>query len=102
MITAFIFFAHFLFALIIFTKKWQEESLSSAFLNLGLIGILFAVGWSIVGIATQNLLSPKGLGLYFDRDAITLTVLSAIEFFFYKFYYKEDKNNPTEAGKEKQ
>jgi predicted cation transporter len=102
MITAFIFFAHFLFALIIFTKKWQEENLSAAFLNLGLIGILFAVGWSVVGIATQNLLSPKGLGIYFDRDAITLTILSAAEFFFYRFYYKKDKNTTTEAGMEKQ
>ena len=102
MITAFIFFAHFLFALIIFTKKWQEENLSSAFLNLGLIGILFAVGWSVVGIATQNLLSPKGLGIYFDRDAITLTILSVAEFFFYRFYYKEDKSTTTEAGMEKQ
>ena len=102
MITAFIFLAHFLFALIIFTKKWQEENLSTAFLNLGLIGILFAVGWSVVGIATQNLINPKGLGIYFDRDAITLTILSIAEFFFYKFYYKEDKNIITEAGKEKQ
>jgi len=102
MITALIFFAHFLFALIIFTKKWQEENISSAFLNLGLIGILFAVGWSMVGIATQNLLSQKGFGIYFDRDAITLTILSIAEFFFYKFYYKEDKKDFTEAGKEKQ
>ncbi len=102
MITAFIFFAHFLFALIIFTKKWQEENLSAAFLNLGLIGILFAVGWSVVGIGTQNLISSKGLGIYFDRDAITLTILSIAEFFFYRFYYNEDKNTSTEAGKEKQ
>ncbi len=102
MITAFIFFAHFLFALIIFTKKWQEENLSSAFLNLGLIAILFAVGWSIVGIATQNLLSPKGFGIYFDRDAITLSILTVAEFFFYKFYYKEDKVHTTEADTEKQ
>ncbi len=102
MITAFIFFAHFLFALIIFTKKWQEENLSGAFLNLGLIGILFAVGWSVVGIATQNLIDSKGLGYFFDRDAITLTILSIAEFFFYRFYYKEDNKNTTEADKEKQ
>ncbi len=112
MITAFIFFAHFLFALIIFTKKWQQENLTTAFLNLGLITILFAVGWSIVGMVTNNLINPKGLGIYFDRDAITLSILTIAEFTFYKFYYKEDKrledkssedkNNITLSGKEKQ
>ncbi|MEO8399057.1 MAG: hypothetical protein ABI550_04480 [Ignavibacteriaceae bacterium] len=99
MVIAFIFFLHFLFGLIIFTKKWQEENLTSAFLNLGLIGILFAVGWSIAGIITQNTLDPKGFGIYFDRDTITLTILVIAEFFFYKFYYSDTF---TSSDKEKQ
>lgn len=91
MISAFIFFLHLLFALVIFTKKWQTENLKSGFLNLGLIGILFAVGWSITGIITKIVMEEKGLGLFFDRDAFSLTLLAIGEFFFYSFYYKESE-----------
>jgi hypothetical protein len=99
MITAIIFFVHFLFTLIIFTKKWQEENLSDAFINIGLIGLLFTVGWSISGIIAKLLMSQKGLGIMFDRDTFSLTILSVIEFFFYRMYYKDIFS---EAGTEKQ
>lgn len=100
MIIAFIFFLHFLFALIIFTVKWQEEKLSAAFLNVGLIGILFAVGWSISNIIAKALMEPKGFGLYFDRDTFSLTLLTLAEYFFYRIYYGRD--DTTEADKETQ
>jgi hypothetical protein len=99
MITAFIFFIHLTFGLVIFTKKWQDENLSSAFQNIALIGILFAVGWTITGMIAKLVMEPKGLGLQFDRDAFSLTLLTIIEFFFYKFYYNDV---PTVADKEKQ
>ena len=89
MIIALVFFAHLIFALVIFTKKWQEENLSTAFLNVALIGILFAVGWSIASIIAKLILEPKGFGYYLDRDAFSLILLSAGEFFFYRFYYRE-------------
>lgn len=100
MIISIIFFAHLLFALIIFTIKWQEEKLSSAFLNVALIAILFAVGWSIAGIIAKLLLEPKGFGLYFDRDTFSLAVLTIGEYFFYKIYYKP--SSIIGADKEKQ
>lgn len=89
MITAFIFFMHFIFILVIFTKKWQEEGLSSGFINLALIGILFAVGWTITGIISKIVMEQEGLGIYYDRDTFSLTLLTIAEFFFYKFYYNE-------------
>ncbi len=92
MITAFIFFAHLIFALVIFTKKWQEESVNAGFLNLALIAILFSVGWTITGIIAKLIMEPKGLGIQFDRDTFSLTILSIAEYFFYKFYYKEEPN----------
>ena len=97
MTTAIIFFAHIIFALIIFTKKWQDENLSSAFLNVGLIAILFTVGWTIVTAITKPLIEQKGLGYYFNRDAISLSILTVCEYFFYRFYYTE---KPTEGEKE--
>lgn len=89
MISAFVFFLHFIFALLIFTKKWQQESLSFAFLNLGLIAILFTVGWSITGMISKLVMEPEGLGIYLTRDDFSLALLTAAEYFFYRMYYKE-------------
>lgn len=99
MITAFIFFSHLIFALIIYTKKWQDEGIKSAILNLVLIGILFTVGWSLTGIISKLIMEQKGFGIQFDRDAFSLTILMIAEFFFYRIYYEE---STTEDDKEKQ
>src|ERR1035437_6865907 len=97
MITALIFFGHLVFSLLVFTKKWQDENLSAGLMNLALIAILFAVGWSISGMVAKWLMETKGFGLYFDRDTFSLSILSIGEFLFYKMYYKGVFN---EAGKE--
>jgi len=88
-ISAFVFFLHFLFALLIFTKKWQQEGLSFAFLNLGLIAILFTVGWSITGMISKFFMEPEGLGIFLTRDDFSLVLLTIAEYFFYRIYYKE-------------
>lgn len=98
MISAVIFAGHLYFVAYIFTKKWQDESLSTAFTNLALIIILFAVGWSITSSITKLFFDEKGLGIQFDAATISLTLLTIIEYFFYKFYYKEET---TEAETEK-
>ena len=96
MISAFIFFAHFIFLLMIYTWKWQKEGISAAILNVSLILILFAVGWTITGMIAKLLMEPQGLGLYYDRDTFSLTLLTIIEIIFYRFYYKQS----TAADKE--
>ncbi|HVO74127.1 MAG TPA: hypothetical protein VMT35_08895 [Ignavibacteriaceae bacterium] len=105
MIVAVIFAAHLIFSLLIFTKKWQDEGIAAAFLNVALVGILFSVGWSITGIIAKALLDQKGFGLYFDRDTFSLALLSAGEYFFYRMYFKDlfsSDHNITEADMEKQ
>ncbi|MDP4174641.1 MAG: hypothetical protein Q8933_11765 [Bacteroidota bacterium] len=110
MITAFIFFVHLVFITVIFTKKWQTEGISQALINAALIIILFSVGWSIATMAAKVAVGPKGWGLYFDRDAFALTLLSIAEYFFYKMYYTEkpvpgasdEDETVTEDDKEKQ
>jgi hypothetical protein len=89
MIISLIFSLHLIFALIVFTKKWQEENVSAAFLNIALIAILFAVGWSISGIIAKLVMEPKGFGIFLDRDTFSLIILTIGEYFFYSFYYKE-------------
>ncbi len=99
MITALIFSGHLIFILVIFTKKWQEESLSTAFVNLALIIVLFTVGWSISSTVVKIFIDSKGFGIQFDADTISLTLLSIVEYFFYRFYYSSEKL--TEADTEK-
>jgi len=89
MITAIIFFTHFIFTLIIFTKKWQDEGLSAAWMNVGLIVILFAVGWTVTGMIAKILMEQEGLGIHFDRDTFSLTLLTIMEVLFYRFYYSD-------------
>ena len=89
MIVALIFFGHLVFSLIVFTKKWQDEKLSAGFMNLALIAILFAVGWSISGMAVKYIMEPKGFGLYFDRDTFSLVILTIGEYLFYRMYYSD-------------
>jgi hypothetical protein len=104
MITALIFTAHMVFMAVIFTKKWQDESLSSAFINIALIIVLFAVGWSISTSLVKLVIDSKGFGIQFDADTISLTVLVICEYFFYKFYYGDDEKGlkpSNEDGKEK-
>lgn len=91
MISALIFAAHLVFVSYIFTKKWQDESLSSAFINLALVIVLFAVGWSIATSVVKIFIEPKGFGIQFDADTISLTLLTIVEYFFFKFYYANDK-----------
>lgn len=90
MISGFIFAIHIYFILYIFTKKWQEENLSSAFLNLSLIIILFTVGWTLTGAVLKIFIKPEGFSLELNRDTLSLILLSIIEFYFYRFYYKEE------------
>jgi hypothetical protein len=99
MIISFIFFLHIIFSLVIFTKKWQDEKISIAFLNVGLIAIIFAVGWSIASMIAKLILEPVGFGIHFDRDTFSLVLLTIGEYFFYKIYYKPDF--PTEVDTEK-
>jgi len=99
MITAAIFTSHFIFILIIFTNKWQKEGIFQAWINVGLIVTLFAVGWTITGMIAKLIMGKEVFGFYFDRDTFSLALLTIIESFFYRFYYK---SLPTEDDKETQ
>lgn len=99
MVIAVIFLIHTLFAGYIFYTKWRNESIGSAFLNLIFIIILFSIGWSILAMLIKLIFEQEGFGKHFDRDTITLTILTLIEFFFYRIYFWKDKTI-TEDGKE--
>lgn len=91
MISALIFTAHLIFAISIFTIKWQKDSLSAGLLNVSLIIILFSVGWSISGQLAKIIMEKEGFGLYFNRDDFSLAVLTVLETAFYRLYYGKEK-----------
>ena len=87
MINVFLLAIHIIFIVFIFYKIKKKENLTSALLNLLLIIIIFTVGWSLISLILKIFISPQGLGKEFNRDTITFTLLTTVEFFFYKFYY---------------
>lgn len=89
MITALIFLTHIIFSVLVFIKRKKQDSLSSAFIDLIFIVIIFSVGWSLSTMVSKIFWDPIGFGKYFDRDAISLTILTIVEFFFYRIYFKE-------------
>jgi hypothetical protein len=98
MIFVIIFIAHFIFALIVFIKKYQSDGLSTAGMNLILIIIFFAVGWTVTTMISKLIMDQEGFGTEFNRDAFSLTLLTIIEIIFYSYYYRPTF---TEGGKEK-
>jgi len=90
LVNAVIFIIHFIFIFFVFNTKYKNESISSAFLNFALIIILFSIGWSLSSIIAKWIMEPEGLGKLFDRDTFSLSLVTVIEFFFYRIYYKPD------------
>ncbi|NOX17005.1 MAG: hypothetical protein GXO87_01835 [Chlorobi bacterium] len=102
MIIFLIFAGHFIFWLYIFFKAKKEESLTAAFQNLIFVVIIFAVGWTLFTLLINIFVEPEGFGtlvieklwgdkdqiISFNRDTITLLLLSVGEFFFFKNFSK--------------
>ena len=99
MIIVFIFFAHIVFMGYVFYKRLKKESFGTALIDLSLIILLFSVGWSITGMLIKLFIDQEGFGKFFDRDTISLVLLSIVEFFFYKMYYKDLLTNSNEKEK---
>lgn len=100
MVIAFIFLLHILLIIYILYNRIKSDSKSSAIIDLIFIIIVFSVGWSLSTMFCKLFWDPIGFGKYFDRDTIALTLLTIVEFFFFKFYFKDILT--TANGKEKQ
>lgn len=123
MIPVVIFYLHTIFAVYAFCKSFQSEGLLQAFLNTGFIIILFSVGWTISDLFVGFIISSNGYlidmpvnkialsllkisgfftpgqgkGTLNPKDSISLIVLSVMEYYFYKFYFRETKAASQEA-----
>ena len=89
MVIAFIFLLHILLIIYILYNRIKSDSKSSAIIDLIFIIIVFSVGWSLSTMFCKLFWDPIGFGKYFDRDTISLTLLTIVEYFFFKFYFKD-------------
>ncbi len=83
MISAAVFVLHAIAAVVIFFNRKKEAGISEGFLAVGLFGILFSVGWTILTMLTKLVLPPEGFAEWFNRDAATLVSLTIVEAVFY-------------------
>jgi len=97
MITLLVFYIHTVAAAAIFTKRWQEGGWGEGLLGVGFVVLVFAVGWSLSTIIVGWFMSPRGFGIWFDRDAAALTLLTILEGFFYTLQTRRKKKRAAEA-----
>ena len=98
MIELVVFYLHTIAAVTAFTHQYQREGPGAGALAVGFMGIIFSVGWSISTFLLKLVVSEKGMGLWFNRDAMSLTLLTIAEAIFYYLYLRGTmKGRPTSA-----
>jgi hypothetical protein len=96
MVTLFVFYVHTVAAVYAFTDQYQDEGLGAGTLAVAFMGIVFSVGWSISTFILKFFINERGFGMYFNRDALSLAVLTAGEAVFYYLFLKGmKKKGPT-------
>ncbi len=88
MVTLFVFYIHTIVAVYAFTDQYQEEGVGAGTLAVAFMAIVFSVGWSISTFVLKYLVAEKGFGIYLNRDAMSLALLTIGEAVFYYFYLK--------------
>ncbi|HTY10885.1 MAG TPA: hypothetical protein VMF88_07420 [Bacteroidota bacterium] len=88
MIPLFVFYVHTIAAVYAFTQQYQEEGIGAGALAVAFMGIIFSVGWSISTFILKFIISERGFGLYCNRDALSLALLTAGEAIFYYLYLR--------------
>jgi hypothetical protein len=89
MIPLLVFYLHTVAAVWAFTKRFQEEGVKEGVLAVGFMAIIFSVGWTLTTALLQIVISPAGFGRGFDRDALSLLLLTSFEAVFYYYYLRK-------------
>lgn len=83
MIILFIFYIHVIAAIAAFTRRWQETDWKEGILAVGFIVLVFVVGWQMATFVVKLFADEKGFGIWFDRDAMALALLTVMESIIY-------------------
>jgi hypothetical protein len=92
-----VFYLHIVGVSAAFTSEYQKDGVGAGFLNVGFVVLIFSVGWSITTFLLKYLIAEQGLGLWLNRDAMSLLLLTAGEGVFYYMYFSE----PSTASEKK-
>jgi hypothetical protein len=95
MIPLIIFYVHIVGICAAFTSEYQKEGIGSAFLSVGFVVLIFSVGWTISTFVLKYMMSEAGFGLWLNRDAISLLLLTIGEAIFYYNYFNEESKHLT-------
>ena len=91
MIELIIFHLHILIGLYAFTSYWQNHTLKEGFLALGVVFLVFVVGWSLMGTIADFIYIDSFKNNYLTKDTLGLILLVIPEsFFFYIFFMKKE------------
>jgi uncharacterized membrane protein YhdT len=83
-----VFYIHTIAAVTAFTHQYREEGFGAGVLAVGFLAIIFSVGWSITTFFLKMLIDEKGFGIWFNRDAMSLTLLTFGEAIFYYLFLR--------------
>ena len=79
MVILLIFYIHVIAAAAAFTRRWQETDWKEGILAVVFIVLIFVVGWQMATFIVKLFSDEKGFGIWFDRDAMALTLLTIME-----------------------
>jgi hypothetical protein len=110
MVSAFIFFLHFVMVVYAF-MIYKKESMGEGFLAIAFVGIVFAVSWTIASMLTNLLFTFEWFVRWYwqpldswiwrvvrkeiSRDTISLLILTSGEVVFYYFYFLTEPKGPS-------
>lgn len=93
MIELLIFHLHIIGALYAFTKNWQTRRLRDGFLAIGVIALLFMIGWALTGTIAKAIMPSSWNTIYFRQDTLSLILLIIPEWIFFYFFFVKDKGD---------
>lgn len=96
MIAVVVFALHGIAAVYAFVTRKKQGGLTEGILAVAFLGIIFSVGWTILTLITNLIFPPEGFATWFNRDAITLTLLTIAESLFYFFFLRSERENNKE------
>ncbi|TAE31891.1 MAG: hypothetical protein EAZ92_02150 [Candidatus Kapaibacterium sp.] len=87
MIEVFIFHLHIVGALYAFTLRWQDDSLKEGVLAVGLMGLIFMIGWAITGGVARIITPAGGFAPWLTADTLSLVLLVIPEIFVFRMLF---------------
>ncbi|HGJ65368.1 TPA: hypothetical protein ENS27_08270 [bacterium] len=66
--------------------------MKEGFLGVLFLVLIFSVGWSISTFIMKIFVDEKGFGIWLDRDALSLVLLTVLEFLFFLFQVRRKES----------